>query len=175
MTWRTTRLISVSGGLALILMQLVPTPTRTNPVTAGGVHMTELIDPAAGKILDRSCQDCHSTSGHMPWYGHVAPVSWLVSRDVNRGLQKLDFSNWTRQAHSANERMEICDAVSDGSMPLAAYRLLHKDARLSKQDIDVICDWATGSQTPEPAASRGTGETARTAEAQTSSKNRYQR
>jgi hypothetical protein len=104
--------------------------------------MAEMIEPHVGAIFDRSCQDCHSSNTHLPWHGRVAPVSWILSRDVNKGREKLDFSRWVERPHSANERMEICDAVSGGSMPLRAYTVLHRNARLSKQDVDLICDWA---------------------------------
>jgi hypothetical protein len=53
---------------------------------------------------------------------------------VNRGRAKLSFSQWSKPP-AANARMEICDAVSDGSMPFPAYTVLHHDARLSRQDV----------------------------------------
>jgi hypothetical protein len=27
-----------------------------------------------------------------PWYSHVAPISWLVQRDVDEGRRKLNLS-----------------------------------------------------------------------------------
>ena len=54
----------------------------------------------------------------------------------------LDFSEWVKLPHSADERLLICDAVSDGRMPLPEYTLIHRDAKLSKRDVKLICDWA---------------------------------
>src|SRR6266478_7823471 len=122
-------------GFARVGIQFVPTSTKPTSVTVSKVHMAEMIGPQAGAILDRSCQDCHSSNTHLPWFGRVAPVSWILSRDVNKGREKLDFSQWTGRAPSTNERMEICDAVSDGSMPLRAYTVLHRRARISKQAV----------------------------------------
>jgi hypothetical protein len=142
-------------------MQFVPTSTKPNTVTAGKVHMVEMIEPRVGAVLDRSCQDCHSSNTRLPWYGSVAPVSWILSRDVSKGREKLDFSQWAERPHSANERMEICDAVSVGSMPLRAYTVLHRNARLSKQDVDLICDWAASPASNErPLQARGLPATA---------------
>ena len=129
-------------GFALVGMQFVPTSTKPNTNTVGEVHMAEIIEPRVGALLDRSCQDCHSGNTHLPWYGHVAPVSWILSQDVNRGREMLDFSQWTGRAPSTNERMEVCDAVSDARMPLHAYTAVHRNARLSKQEVALICDWA---------------------------------
>jgi len=137
-------------GVALVGMQFVPTSTKPNAGNVSEVHTAAMIDPQAGAILDRSCQDCHSTNTSWPWYSRVAPVSWIVSRDVSRGRVKLDFSQWAGRPHSDNERMEVCDAVSDGSMPLRAYTVLHRSARLSPQDVGLICDWAAARDESVP-------------------------
>ncbi len=129
-------------------MQFVPIePHRNLDVSTASVSVNG-IDPQVGTILERSCGDCHSASTRWPWYSHVAPVSWIVTRDVRRGRDKLDLSSWAERNHSGNERMEICDAVSNGTMPLKAYTLIHRDARLSSQDVDRICAWADASNPP---------------------------
>jgi hypothetical protein len=69
-------------------------------------------------------------------------VSWIVSKHVSAGREVLDFSDWANQSHSADERMLICDAVSDGRMPLPEYTLIHRNAKLSKRDVELICNWA---------------------------------
>jgi len=93
-------------------------------------------------ILNRACKDCHSNDTAVPWYGQVAPISWMLARHVREGRKKLNFSTWDSRKHSANEMEEICDAVSNGSMPLRGYTMIHRDARLSKRDVDSICNWA---------------------------------
>ena len=146
MRWVLKR-TAVLIGCALIAMQFIPTSAKPNTVIVKGGHKGEMTDSQIVKIMDRSCQDCHSSTTRWPWYGHVAPVSWILARDINRGRTKLDFSQWAGRTPSTNERLEICDAVSDGSMPLLAYRLLHPRATLSKTDVDLICDWAADPST----------------------------
>ena len=136
-------------GCVAVGMQLVPSGTATKTIVASDADRAEMIDPQVGAILNRSCRDCHSEQTRLPWYGHVAPVSWILSRDIRKGREKLDFSKWAGRPHSANERMEICDAVSDGSMPLRVYTAVHRNARLSEQDVDVICDWASAPTSNE--------------------------
>jgi len=34
--------------------------------------------------------DCHSKPTKWPWYSNVAPISWLVQRDVDEGRRELD-------------------------------------------------------------------------------------
>jgi hypothetical protein len=45
-------------------------------------------------IFERSCYDCHSNKTVYPWYSKVAPVSWLLARDINGGRHQVNFSEW---------------------------------------------------------------------------------
>jgi hypothetical protein len=138
-------------------MQFVSTATTPKISADPGVHMAQVIDPQVGRILDRSCQDCHSSHTTWPWYSHVAPVSWIVAKHVSEGREMLNFSAWADKPHSADERMVICDAVSDHRMPLPSYTLIHRNAKLSKRDVKLICDWAAagGGTHGNPRSGRG--------------------
>lgn len=145
---RASKIPAIALGFAFIGIQFVPV---AQPPSVEGVHDSQsprVIDPSIGEIFARSCMDCHSGNTHLPWYSHIAPVSWLVLRDISRGRAKLDFSQ-QRGIQSANQRQEICDAVSDGSMPLHAYTFMHRSAKLSPQEIDRVCDWASEPATTD--------------------------
>jgi hypothetical protein len=144
---KLTKFTSILFVLVFIGMQFIPTPGTSKTSTAR-THKGEMINPQVGKILDRSCQDCHSNRTAWPWYSHVAPVSWVISKHVNEGREILDFSEWVNQPPSASERMLICDAVSNGRMPLPGYTVIHRNARLSKRDVELICEWAAAPSTP---------------------------
>ncbi|MGA8273279.1 MAG: heme-binding domain-containing protein [Candidatus Sulfotelmatobacter sp.] len=126
-------------------MQFVPAATMPETKATAGVPVAELINPQVGAILDRSCQDCHSSRTNWPWYSRVAPVSWMVSKHVSEGREILNFSEWAKHPPSADERMLICNAVSDGEMPLPGYTVIHRKAKLSKQDVGLICGWAAAT------------------------------
>jgi len=144
---KLAKLTSILFSFVFLGMQFVPIATKPKPSATTGVHMAEVINPQVGAILDRSCQDCHSSRTAWPWYSRVAPVSWIVSKHVSEGREMLDFSQWANQPHSADERMLICDAVSDGRMPLPEYTMMHRNAKLSTHDVELICGWAA---TPAP-------------------------
>ena len=143
---RLARLIPVLLVSVFVGIQFVPIPAASKTSTAKP-HATEMINPKIGGILDRSCQDCHSNRTAWPWYSHIAPVSWVISKHVNQGRDVLDFSEWATQPPSEGERMLICDAVSDGRMPLPDYTAIHRNAKLSKQDVELICQWAAAPST----------------------------
>jgi hypothetical protein len=145
---RLAKLILISFAFVFLGIQLFSTPMTPKASATSGARMSQVINPQVGAILDRSCQDCHSSHTTWPWYSRVAPVSWMVSKHVREGREMLDFSGWTNHLPSADDRMLICDAVSDGQMPLPEYTLIHRKAKLSKQDVALICGWAAAKNAP---------------------------
>jgi hypothetical protein len=79
-------------------------------------------------VARRACFDCHSNQTEWPWYASIAPASWLVQSDVERGRTTLNFSEWKRPQLAVEEAPE---EVLEEEMPPPAYKLLHADARLS--------------------------------------------
>jgi hypothetical protein len=145
---RLARLTLILIGFIFLGMQFVSIAAMPKNSATIGVHMAEVAKPQVGAILERSCQDCHSNGTNWPWYSHVAPVSWIVSKHVSEGREMLDFSAWTDQSRAESERGLICDAVSSGNMPLASYTMIHREARLSNLDVKLICDWADATSAP---------------------------
>ena len=130
--------------VVLAAIQFVPA-ARTNPPVDPkkeiSAHMP--VDPAVAAALARSCNDCHSNRTVWPSYSKVAPVSWLVAHDVNAGREELNFSEWGagKEREPAELLGKICKEVSDGEMPGAAYSFMHPRARLTKADVQTICNW----------------------------------
>ena len=132
--------------LAVLLLGIqVVRPEKTNPPVdpARTIQALTQMTPEVDAILKRSCNDCHSYETKWPWYSHVAPVSWLVARDVEEGREHVSFSNWAsydrKRAIHALEEMN--DEVAEGDMPLWFYVRLHPQAVLSDADKSVLLNW----------------------------------
>ena len=99
-------------------------------------------------VLERSCRDCHSNETVWPWYSHVPPMSFLLRHDVEQGRAKFNFSKWADGSANptANQLQEICDAVSDRSMPPKTYRLMHGQAEIRPAEVDALCSWAENAE-----------------------------
>ena len=125
--------------LVLVAIQLVPVPRENPPVTAAIQVPAEV-----RSLLEVSCYDCHSHQTMWPWYSRVAPVSWLVYRDVREGREELNFSVWGEYDDSGRDHKleELEEKVSEGEMPLKIYLALHPEARLSDADRQTLVDWA---------------------------------
>jgi len=126
-------------GVLLIAIQLVPVRRENPPVTAAIETPDEI-----GSLLRASCYDCHSNQTAWPWYSRVAPVSWLVYRDVKKGRDELNFSEWGNYSDRRRDHKleEVEEKVSEGEMPLKFYLPLHTEARLSDADRQILVDWA---------------------------------
>ncbi len=61
-----------------------------------------------------------------PWYSYVAPVSFLVSGDVEEGRKRLNFSEWDKyddEKRAKNLMAEMIEEIEEGEMPLSNYTL----------------------------------------------------
>ena len=125
---------------ALIAIQFVPVE-RTNPPAPAPIKAP----PDVAAVLQRSCFDCHSYETKWPWYSHVAPVSWLVTKDVREGRKRLNFSAWESYPPKRLSKLarKIYSEVHEGGMPLSNYLKMHPTARLLPADVSVIEAWAT--------------------------------
>jgi hypothetical protein len=137
------------GFFALVVGIQFIRPARTNPPVVASHTLEEVVPvpPQVESILQRACYDCHSNLTLWPWYSNVAPISWFVIDDVDSGRRQVNFSVWLRPntkspAEFTRERFEaICKQVETRNMPLFAYLLVHRAARLSQGDIETICQW----------------------------------
>jgi hypothetical protein len=109
-----------------LLLQLVPYGWRhPNPPV---IQDAPWPSAEARRIAKAACYDCHSNESKWPVYSYVAPMSWLVRRDVEEGRHRLNFSTW---GQGESEVHEAAETVQEGSMPPRQYTLLHRDASLS--------------------------------------------
>ena len=120
-------------------------PARTNPPVddTRTIFARLQVPTEVTGILQRSCQDCHSHKTVWPWYSQVAPVSWLLTSDVNDGRRHLNLSDWASydSTRAAKKLDGMCDEVEQSDMPLWFYIPLHSNSKLSDNDKKVLCDW----------------------------------
>lgn len=129
------RILLALGGLVVLgfgLLQAIPYGrNHTNPP----VRQEPAWDsPQTRQLAVRACFDCHSNQTVWPWYSYIAPVSWLVYKDVMEGRAALNFSEWDRP----QEGEDAVEAVQEGSMPPRLYRLIQSKARLSSPETQAL-------------------------------------
>ncbi|MFZ0890381.1 MAG: heme-binding domain-containing protein [Candidatus Binataceae bacterium] len=136
------RKFAQAAGLALSAVvfaaQLVPAK-RTNPPSLGNLSAP----PQVEATLRRACYECHSNETRWPWYSRVAPLSWLMVRDVTLGRKEVNFSEWGSYYPATRRRkLEwIGRSLHEEKMPPWSYRLRHPGARLSEADRTALERW----------------------------------
>ena len=123
--------LTVGGLVVLGLLQLVPYGWwHENPPV---VQDAPWPDAATAALARTACYDCHSNETEWPVYSYIAPLSWLVRRDVEEGRHELNFSRWDEDDGEADDAAE---SLLDGSMPPSRYVRLHPAADLSDDEVD---------------------------------------
>lgn len=120
-----------SAGILLLLflaIQLIPYGhNHTNPpVTASPPWDSTQTQ----STFARSCADCHSNETVWLWYSNVAPVSWLIQRDVEEGRAAFNIS----VPNMGEEAGEAAEVVNEGEMPPRPYLLFHPTATLNPDE-----------------------------------------
>lgn len=125
-TLRKFLVILLFIGLAVFtLVQLIPYGRRhSNPPVLAEPQWDS---PTTRALFMRACGDCHSNETVWPWYANIAPMSWLIQRDVDEGRATFNISEWGRKD---NEGEEAFEQYKSGKMPLPVYLPLHPEARL---------------------------------------------
>jgi len=131
--------------IVLILIQFIqPARNRSSELVTAGIRKTFNVPENVQFVLKTSCYDCHSNNTDYPWYSRVQPFGWLLAKHIKKGKAELNFDEFgsyslRRQISKLNG---IGNSVKDGTMPLKSYTMIHKNARLSKEDKMLLIDWA---------------------------------
>jgi hypothetical protein len=136
----------------LLVIQLVQPRTSDPPNKRSRSLTADPEVPASVKsIMERSCYACHSNETKWPWYSRIAPVSWIIDRDVHAARQQLNLSEWISSPGAGEDNSDaiesICEALTGRSMPPKTFLLLHPEARPSKSEVSAVCSWADKSTT----------------------------
>ena len=132
--------------VALVVIQFIRPRPNVMARPAGKDDFIVKFNPPPGvrDTLQHACYDCHSDNTRYPWYAQVQPVGWWLADHISEGKRHLDFSRFGQYplARQAKQLDHISDEVTEHRMPLRSYTWIHKDARLSKKQVDDLSAWA---------------------------------
>jgi hypothetical protein len=135
--------------VVLVAIQLYR-PAKTNPPVnaAKTIEANTQMPAEVSQAIGNSCSDCHTYNTKWPKYSYVAPVSWIVTDDVDEGRRHVNFSDWA--SYSAEKQQKqldaICNEVKDGGMPLRQYTWMHQGTALSQSQREAVCAWTKAEQ-----------------------------
>jgi cytochrome c551/c552 len=147
--WKRNLILGVGALVVLfVALQLIPVNT-TNPAVVGEPNWDS---PQTRALAREACFDCHSNETVWPWYSKIAPVKFLIGRDVHDGRRAINFSDWANRRQRVGE---IQEAISGGEMPPWFYVILHPKARLSSSDKQALIDGLNKTIAQSPGAILG--------------------
>ncbi|SUX48286.1 Uncharacterised protein [Chryseobacterium indoltheticum] len=117
-------------------------------VDKGQVYTTDFskvytVPPNVQNILKNACYDCHSNNTNNVWYSNIQPIAWLMKKHIDNGKEKLNFSEFgsISSRRQISKLKGIANQIKDEQMPLASYKIMHRNAQLSMEQKKLIVDW----------------------------------
>ncbi|MBZ4187537.1 heme-binding domain-containing protein [Niabella beijingensis] len=128
-------------GIVLLLVigaQFVPRAPENRAAATAGSFAERFHPPAAVlQVLTAACFDCHSNNTRYPWYARLQPVNAFLARHIKKGKKKLNFDE-VAQYGLRKQRTQfngIINALSDGTMPLPSYRMIHGTLNAGEKQV----------------------------------------
>lgn len=140
--WKKAGLVLL---LAFGLLQFYPRPEKniSSVETKERIEKLYNVPDSVMVILKSACYDCHSNNTHYPWYSNIQPVALFLNRHIVEGKKELNFDEFgsysTRRQQS--KLKAIASQVRDREMTLRSYQIMHKEARLTVEESDLITNW----------------------------------
>lgn len=130
--------------IVFVIIQFIqPAHNKSENILQTDVTKVYPVPPNVLTILKTACYDCHSNNTRYPWYSQVQPGGWWLASHIANGKEELNFSDIGSYSirRQINKLRSIENSIKDGTMPLSSYTLLHKEARLTMQQKELIEGW----------------------------------
>lgn len=128
----------------IIAIQFVqPARNQNRQVLDADITRLYMVPENVKAVLKPSCYDCHSNNTNYPWYANVQPGGWWLASHIKKGKAELnfdEFGNYSKRRRQSKLK-SIASSIEDGTMPLPSYTLIHKNAKLSKEDKTLLLSW----------------------------------
>ena len=143
-----TFLISAAGAWVFASATIQPSGAVKRASSSNALLSGTSISAEPLRIFERSCQNCHSDKTSWPWYSYLAPMSLMIESDVSEARGRMNLSHWSEYSIEDRQSLlaSIAAAVRSRQMPPSRYTLLHPDAKLSREERDLVYNWARGER-----------------------------
>ena len=129
--------------VGFVAIQFFQPPKNNSNDSSGLITENEPMPENIKQIINGSCINCHSNQTRYWWYDKISPASWYIYSHIRDGKHELNLSEW--------EEMDIYDRITSldkmgkevnrKDMPLKSYKLMHKQARLTDDQINEFVEW----------------------------------
>ena len=129
--------------VGIILIQFIRPEKNSSKDFANDISTIINVPEEVQQIIKTSCADCHSNNTKYPWYSEIAPVSWYLAQHVNEGKEHLNFSEWATYNKDQKSHIlkDLEEEIEEHKMPLESYLWIHKDAKMTDVQYDILLNW----------------------------------
>jgi dsDNA-binding SOS-regulon protein len=137
------KILVVIGFVTFVVIQFFQPKKNISQDVKNHIFTQEQLPENVKQILQNACMDCHSNNTRYPFYDRIAPVSWMVNKHILEGKDELNFSEWGElDAYDKIGALEdIRQEVEQKTMPLKSYVVMHKEAKLSEEQVAELIAW----------------------------------
>ncbi|HTN20723.1 MAG TPA: heme-binding domain-containing protein [Pelobium sp.] len=130
--------------LVFILIQFIrPARNKKGQASPNRIDKVYTVPDNVKAVLKISCYDCHSNNTKYPWYANIQPGGWWLALHIKKGKSELNFDEFGTYSErkQISKLKAISNSIKDGTMPLNSYTLIHRDAKLSGVEKEMILNW----------------------------------
>ena len=131
-------------GIVVVVIQFMqPARNKSSHLLPTDFTKVYVVPINIQSVLQNACYDCHSNNTAYPWYANFQPMAWLMASHIKNGKEKLNFSNFASYTsrRQISKLKGIANQIKDDEMPISSYKMMHNNARLSKEQKDLIMGW----------------------------------
>jgi len=142
---KTIKNVGLAILILLILIQSIRPTKNTSNNKEQDISTIYTVPENVQQILTKACYDCHSNNTVYPWYASVQPLAWWINDHVKDGKKHLNFNEFAsyRIARQYKKLEECIDEIREGEMPLKPYTAIHKNAKLTDADKEILFNWCS--------------------------------
>jgi hypothetical protein len=134
--------------IAFVAIQFIrPDRNISSQLSASDISGVISMPDTVKVILENACYDCHSNNTAYPWYVNIQPAGWWMAGHISEAKGDLNFSEFGayEQRRQISKLEGVAAVVEEDIMPLRSYKMMHKSARLSADEKNLVIDWARQS------------------------------
>ncbi len=140
---RARKILLVISAVFIVIQFIAPVHNKDGRVLETNISKMFNISDSVQAVLKKACYDCHSNNTSYPWYSNIQPMGWLMAKHIKQGKAVLNFSEFGSYSKrkQVSKLTGIANSIKDNTMPLPSYKWMHKNARLTNSEKELLIKW----------------------------------
>jgi hypothetical protein len=140
---KTIKILVVIFIVTFVVIQFFQPEKNIGEITENHILKQEQLPEIVQQTIKNACLDCHSNNTRYPWYDRISPRPWMINKHITKGKGELNFSEWREldDYDKIGALEDIRQELEQKTMPLKAYVMIHREAKLSEEQVAALLAW----------------------------------